>query len=440
MAVTMEEVKKALEGFNSTLLQMQEKIDQQEEEAKKNASDTITRDEVDRLKKAVDEKEEKYRNVLDEMQAVKTELQEIKRVGIPTKAGGEKESFDLLKALKGLRFGEWDRDFERKALRRAIPHLGGYQEGKALIDETGSSGGAYLIPDEFSNEWIDLLRSKLAFGQLPIRRISTAAETLRIPKMTTGSTAYMVGSGDAITVSNEVFTQVTMTAHKMGILVPIANELVRRSDPAVMTLVREDMVKQAAEKLESQFIEGDGLTDNMAGIYKTSGLGSVSMGTDGAKFSSATNIDNLMRAVRAVEMANGMMEAWLMNSRTKWDLREVKTSTGDYIMTQVNNAGDPPQMLGYPYYISNKISNTETQGQSTDCSYILCGQFSTVVVADWLQVAVDVSNVATYVSGGTTYSAFQNDLTLLRLLSSHDILVRQPAALCKIIGIRPNTA
>lgn len=448
MAVELTEIKHVLDEMKTAMHFLQEdKLVIREKLAKKEEKDVITEAEIRKLHMTIDEFEAEFKRLNEERAADKIKLEnlEAQAKAIPTKGAKTNDTFDIRYAIKGLAFNDWtdakgnDRQVERKQLHKVLSD--NKVSKKALIDETGSSGGAYLIPDEFSSQIIDLLRNKNIFANLPVSRVNTNAETFKMPKLTGGATAYMVGSGAQITVSSETIGQATMTQKKVGIFVPVAGELIRQSNPAVMSIVKGDMTKVGALKAENQFLMGAGGAGNMTGVYNTSNINSVSMGTDGAKFSSSTNIDKLMQTVREVEMDNGTMEAWVMNARTKWDLREVKDAQGNYILTLQNNAGDPPMLLGYPYYVTNEIPSTYTQGQNSDCTFILAGQWSDILIAEWLGVQIEASNVATYVDGeGTTHSCFQEDEVAIRLIASYDILVRHPAAFCKLIGIRSNYA
>ena len=386
------------------------------------AAETVEK--MKKIEKSVDAMDERLQS-LQKLQAIKT--------GAP-KFGEDKverKNFNLPLAVRGLSHGNWQgAELEKKLLFKRYG-----METKALIDETGSSGGAYLIPDEFSSDYIKIAYDAMVFSQMPVRKITTAAETLRIPNMTSGATAYMVGSGEAITVSNPVFGQKTMTAHKIGAFVPIANELVRRSDPSVMNIVNEDLMKAIGLKAELEFIQGDG-TD-MTGVLNTSNIGSVSMGTDGAAFTDANALDNLMAVIRNVEMSNGTMQGWLMNSRTKWDIRVMKDTMYNYILTLANNVGDPALLLSYPYWITNQIPNNIAQGESgANCSYILAGQWSELVIATWLEMSLTASATSSYVVSGTTYSCQQTDETAVSMIASYDVLARTPAYFCKLIGIK----
>jgi len=427
----LEEMQKLHEEIHRDVKEYRDTCDKRIEEVKEQLTPSAdTKEKIAKIEKSVDAMEER----LQKLQVVKS--------GVPKfgEGGGspERKDFSLPLAVRGLAHGNWTgAELEQRNLFTKQFRADGGFERKAILDETGSSGGAYLIPDEFSSDYVKIAYDAMVFSQMPVRRMSTAAETLRIPSMTSGATAYMVGSGDAITVSTPVFGQSTMTAHKVGAFVPIANELVRRSDPSVMNIVNEDLLKAIGLKAESQFIEGDGSSDNMTGILNTSNIGSVSMGTDGAAFSDADALDNLMAMIRNIEMSNGKMQGFLMNSRTKWDLRAQKTSVYDYILTLPNNVGDPALLLSYPYWVTNQIPNDIEQGESgAVCSYILAGQWDELVIATWLEMSLTASATSAYVVSGTTYSCQQTDETAVSMIASYDILARTPAYFCKLIGIK----
>ena len=336
----------------------------------------------------------------------------------PTESDSEPvQEFSYAKALRGIVFSRWD---------------GAEREQKALSEGTDSAGG-YLVPPEQARELIDLLRARTVFNNLPVTRYTPTFAPFDLPRLASGATGYMVGENTDITASQPSFDQVRLTPKKAAGLVPISNNLIRRADPAVDQIVRNDLVAVIARLLDLQYLQGDGSGGNLTGIINTSGVNEVSLGEDGG----TPSIDTLYDALYEVERNNGMATAWVFHPRTKNTLRKIKTTDGQYILQPQVSASEPPTLLGLPYYTTTQIPINLTVGGSTDCSYIIVGQWSEAVIAEWMGLQLEASREASYFDGSQLQSAFSRDQTVIRAILEVDFALRQPKAFCKVTGVRP---
>lgn len=419
--MTPEELKEKIAELKTLMVQFQEKNSEMEKKIDNKTS-------VDEANlKAMQEK----------MDKLEEEIQ--KKNSLLTHGINEEKAFNLVKYLKGIAGFGWDKDFNKDLITKMNPKT--KMSVKAILDESTGSYGHYLIPDEFSADYVQLLYKNLVFDRLPVRRMMPSGGDTLIPILSSGSTAYWVASGAALTESTPVFGQLELNPHKIGAFVPVAGELIRRSDPEVISIVREDMISQVASEVEKQIINGTGTTMPY-GILDShwSSINSVSMGTDGGKFSANDNLNRLFDIIEDVEEDNGKGTHWLLNTRTKHDLRRLIDGNDNYIITVNNNEGDPPMLLGYPYYTTENILNTYTQGGKSDTSQMIFGDFSKMAIAVWTEVTIDASNQASYVTSGTTYSCFQRDEVAIRLFMEVDSALRNQAAFGKIVGIRTTDA
>jgi HK97 family phage major capsid protein len=100
-------------------------------------------------------------------------------------------------------------------------------ESRALNEGTASAGG-YLVPDEFAARVIRLVET---YGTMPgaCERVTLARDVMNIPKRATGTTAYFVGEGSAITESDPSFTQVQLNAVKLAVATRLSSEVLEDS-------------------------------------------------------------------------------------------------------------------------------------------------------------------------------------------------------------------
>lgn len=431
-AVTSDEMK-TLEQINKNLTQLQEVFLEKADDIKKN--DHILSEMKEKLEKmqiAQDALEKKLQDQIGERQRKSMSDKDIE------------ETFSLIRAVRGISHKTWDRDLEKKLLRRVSKS--GEISKKALIEETGNSGGAYLVPEEFSRDLIKLVYNRSIFDKLSVRKMMPTGGTLNLPKITGGATFSMVGYTAATrtgTVSSPTASQLQLTPHKGMVIVPVGNELVARADPDVEQLIKDDMVKALQLGFEYQFLFGNGQTVNIDGLYQKMSDGEITeveMGTDGAKFTDANGVQELLRGLRAVENENHIMEGWAFNTNTMWDLRELRDANDNYLLTVQNNMGIPPMLLGYPYAVSNIIPQTLTKGQKSDCTCIFLGEWSDVITAMWRNMTIRATMDGSYTLDAALVSCNERDETLITGILEGDIQIRHDPAIAVITGVRANTA
>jgi len=298
---TMESMMEKMDGFNKALHDVQVKADEKrEQKEKQGVADPITQAEIKKLNERADTFEEKYLKAIEEkdskMVAMYESVQEIlaqKRVTAPV--GNDTPGLEMIpQMVRGLSHGDWGYKGEHKNLQGMLRYAGdGPDRKKSLKDETATSGGAYLIPDEWSKQLKPSLTDALVFGKLPVITYNPSDGTVKFPKMSGGATAYIVGAVAALTESDPAFTQASMTPKKIGVLCPVDNALVRRADPMVEQILKNDMITVAGLAAEDQYIAGSGATNYLTGLENTASIQEVSMGTNGAKFSAADGFTSL---------------------------------------------------------------------------------------------------------------------------------------------------
>lgn len=134
---------------------------------------------------------------------------------------------------------------------------GSTQFTKAAVSPatTYSSGWAdSLVQYQYmTSEFVDMLRSATVVDRLTgFRRVPF---NIRVPVMSSGSTAYWVGEGSAKPLSSAAFTTFTMSFAKCAALVAFTQESLRFSNPSLEALVRQDMIAAIAKKLDYDFLD-----------------------------------------------------------------------------------------------------------------------------------------------------------------------------------------
>jgi HK97 family phage major capsid protein len=140
-------------------------------------------------------------------------------------------------------------------------------EARALGENNNSSGGA-LVPEEFANRVIRLVEE---FGTLPpaCENVAMTRDTLVIPKRLTGTTAYFVGEGSAITESEPTYGNVSLVAKKLAVGCRMSTELVEDSAGVVglADAVATEFATSLSYKIDLCGWIGDGTQGVYGGIH-----------------------------------------------------------------------------------------------------------------------------------------------------------------------------
>ena len=101
-------------------------------------------------------------------------------------------------------------------------------EVRNALSEGVDTEGGYLVPDEFERTLISSLEDQNIMRSLA-KVIQTTSGDRKIPVVSTHGTAGWLDEGKPYTESDESFTQVTLSAFKLGTFLKISEELLNDS-------------------------------------------------------------------------------------------------------------------------------------------------------------------------------------------------------------------
>lgn len=284
------------------------------------------------------------------------------------------------------------------------------------------SAGGYLVPNEFSNQLIELLRAKMvteALGITALRGMTGGA--FFIPKQTGSATVYWTAENATITPSDASVGQIEMRPRELGALVPLSNRLLRLSNPGAEAMVRNDLAAIFAREIDKVVMFGTGGTKPLGIIY-SSGIGTKTV-------NAIPTLDDLYDMIAQIETANADQGnlGWAMNPSLWNVLRKIKDGDGKYVLTpdsgayNVTSSARPAargMLLGYPFATSTQVPTNF--GTGTDRTALIFGNWADAVLAEWAGLELKASDVA-----GTSFAANQ---TWIRALTEVDFNVRHGAS------------
>lgn len=301
---------------------------------------------------------------------------------------------------------------------------------KALEASTLNSGGA-LIPIEYSADFIGYLYDKSVVRALGARTVDMGAGNLTMGRLNGTATAYWMGEGARITVSQQTFGQLVLNAKKLGIIVPISNDLLLRRPAGVETIVRDDMASVAVLSEDAGLLRGDGAQGRLRGI-RAQVAASNKFNAQGSTTLQKT-VEDLMKAMYKVDSANIPMvqTGWAMNPRILYYLMSLLTTDGYPVFMMELAQGT---LYGSALRTTNGIpKNLNVGGDETE---IYFGDYAQVVIGETANLQIAQSNQASFVdAGGNTIHGFQDDHSVIRLIHEVDMVLRHDRSFAVIEAV-----
>jgi HK97 family phage major capsid protein len=303
---------------------------------------------------------------------------------------------------------------------------------KALAAGNATAGG-FLVPTEFSNEVIELLRARSIVRSMGARSIQMPTGTVKFPKLSTGASANYIGENVNMGASEPTFGQLTLTFKKLAVLTPISNDLLRYSSPSADAIVRDDLVSAMSTKEDASFIRGAGTSATPKGIANWC----VADQKIACQAKTLANIfEDLGKLVIALKDADMPMTSpgWMMAPRTEITLATIQDGNGNTPLREELNRGT---LWGYPVGVTTNIPITlDTTGAgSDDESELYLVDFAQVLIGEAQSLMVDASQEAAYHDGSNVQAAFSLDQTVVRAIAEHDLGLRHEKAVAMLTGV-----
>ncbi|GBR00519.1 phage major capsid protein [Acetobacter oeni] len=310
---------------------------------------------------------------------------------------------------------------------------------KALSTGTGAAGG-FIVPPDYVAQVIEYLYPLTVVRSSGPRVLPMPRGTMTLPRQSQTATAGYGAELAAIPTSEQRLDNIVASYKKLTALVPVSNDLMRYSDPAIDAFVRDDLVQIIARREDLAFIRGDGLNDSPRGFKSfCPATNVITAGTTAGVTDLATILQTvnqgLTGAITKLRMANVpvISPVWIMNPRTEMFLYSLLNALGVYVYRDEMNEG---KILGIPYKTTTQIPVNLTSGNVTDLSEIYLVEMTQALLLDSMSMELSVSREASYTDQtGNVVSTFQQDQTLVRCIAEHDFQMRHDEAIAMIQAV-----
>ena len=253
------------------------------------------------------------------------------------------------------------------------------------------------------------------------RIFDTTGEPVRVPKLSSMGTPTFVAEGSAIPEVDPSFSEVVLlpsTIRPVSSITRFSNQLARQSVVDLTVSLRDKMVRDVADVLDTAFISGSGAgTASPTGIlnYANVTLAGTAIGT--------ATFDDLYDAEAAAMDANVNPDnlRWMMSGRDWSAIKKLKDTTGRNLVTPDPTTGALSRLLGYPVTVSSKMPSSYNGGTAQ----VVLADFSTIAVARDLTPSVTILP--------ERYAEY--DQQAIRVITRYDAQPLNPEAVVKLTGI-----
>lgn len=273
--------------------------------------------------------------------------------------------------------------------------------------------GGYLVGDEL--QYQEALRKRLVLAQAGANYVGGLVGNITLIEGA-GVSVSWEGENDEVADSKKTFSTRAANPKRCAVSVPISKQLALQSSFDVDTLILNDIYAAHAEALETAALVGTGSDGQPTGLLNVAGIGSVELGTDGAKPTWANIVD--LETQIALKNADLGRLAYLTNPKVRGLLKTTLKADGVPGFIWERN-----EVNGYPVFASNVVPSNLTKGTATSkCSAILFGDWSQLWIMSWggLDIVVDPYTLKKLGAYEVTLNAY------------HDIFVRRKEAFAAI--------
>ena len=319
-----------------------------------------------------------------------------------------------------------------RAWRFAKAHKMHPQVIKALQSNAAGAGQEW-VGTAMAGEFIDLLMPLQVVRSANPRFMQFEAGTgkIVIPRLASSGSADYVGEAQPIPYTQIGTADMELTPFKLGAITALTREVMRRTTPSIDREVRDNLLEVTALRADAQMLRGVASSIRPAGIRNLADPSNVVAATTPVTLDSIIDDLDGLELFLTMSLIPKTRLCWFISPRVEKALKGLRNEQGTWAFRDEMGRGT----------INNIRYRATTQmpddlGGGGNESEIILVDMAQIIVADEIDVTVQVSDEATFVDGsGQLRSAFSNDMTVIKVVTSHDIDTRYPEAIAVLTGV-----
>lgn len=285
------------------------------------------------------------------------------------------------------------------------------------LAEGADATGGVTVPQIVLPQWIDRLRAATVTIAAGARTVRLDTQVTSMARLASDPTASWRNENAAITDADPSFEKVTFTARSLYALVKVSLELLQDS-VNITEILEAALTRALALELDRVALFGSGTAPEPRGVFNTTGIQTVSMGTNGAV---PVDYDDVVDLLLALANANAKKPTALIAApRTTHTYAKLKDTTSQPLVA-------PRIVSDIPMLETTTVPVNQAVGTSNDCSSVIAGYFPELMIGLRQELRLQLLKEA-YM--GNMQIGF---LAHLRA----DVQLEHPASFGRLIGVRP---
>ncbi len=274
----------------------------------------------------------------------------------------ESRSFSFLRAINYLA-NPTDRSardaaaFEIEASDAAAAKLGRQSRGITIPQDVlrrdltvgaATAGGNLVATELDAGSFIDLLRNASALDQAGATVLTGLTGNVPIPRQSGAATAYWVAESGSPTESQQTVDQVSLTPKTVAAFTDYSRRLMIQSSIDVENMVRSDLARVLALKIDLAGLYGTGSNGEPLGLKLTTGIGTENFAAAIPTFAEVVALES------DVATANALLGSpvYLMNAAMRGGLKTKAKDAGSGLFVMEGN-----EVNGYRGVLSNQVES-----------------------------------------------------------------------------------
>lgn len=262
---------------------------------------------------------------------------------------------------------------------------------RAGLAVASSGAGQELKFTEYGG-FLAVLQNRMLLARLGARVLTGLQGDLSFVAQTSATT-FSWGAETGTTSATNFGTSLrTMAPHNGAAKTQYTRQMLAQSVESIETLVRDDLDRVVALAIDKAGIQGTGANDQPTGVLNTTGIGAVTMGTNGAAISSVGKLIDLWTEVAGDNADVGAL-AYLSTPQIAGKLAQTQAFSGTNGVPILTFDPDGfGRVNGMRFGITNQAPSTLTKGTSTGvCHAVAFGNWNDLIIGEWgaAEVIVD---------------------------------------------------
>lgn len=182
-------------------------------------------------------------------------------------------------------------------------------------------------------------------------RIFDSSEPLKIPRLVAGTEPGYVAEGGLIPDSHDVsFDEISLmptTRRSIKSILRFTNELARSATLGLDAVLKQRLVTDVANKLDTELLTGTGATGAITGIINQTGVQTGAL--------DVTDPDTFLDAIALAVAEEVTPNRWFMSGADFIAVRKLKDTSGKYLLESDLTKDATYRLFGIPVTVTNKL-------------------------------------------------------------------------------------